>query len=82
MKMERVTLKKKKWLDIAEALSLLTQLGLMVVVCVFGCVFVGIYLDKRLNTSPVLALVFLAIGIGSAFASVYRTLGSYYKKGK
>ncbi len=54
----------------------------MVIICVFGCLFVGIYLDKKLHTSPIFALIFIAIGIGSAFSGVYRTLEPYIKKRK
>lgn len=75
-------MKKNQWFEIAKATSLLTQLGLIVVICVFGCAYVGIYLDRRLNTSPIFALVFIVLGVGSAFASVYRTLGSYIRKRK
>ena len=75
-------MKRNQWFEIVKSMSLLTQLGLTVVICVFGCVYVGIYLDRRLNTSPVLSLVFLMLGLGSAFASVYRTLQPYIKKRK
>lgn len=75
-------MKRKQWFEVVKAMSLLTQLGLMVIICVFGCLFVGIYLDRKLNTSPIFALIFIAIGIGSAFTSIYRTLGPYIKKRK
>lgn len=75
-------MKRKHWFEVVKAMSLLTQLGLMVIICVFGCLFVGIYLDRKLNTSPIFALIFIAIGIGSAFTSIYRTLGPYIKKRK
>ncbi|PSJ30975.1 ATP synthase [Peptostreptococcus russellii] len=75
-------LNKKQWFQIVKSLSLLTQLGLIVIICVFGCTYVGIYLDRRLNTSPLFAIIFILLGIGSAFVSLYRTLESYIKKRK
>jgi len=37
-------------------------------------VFAGLWLDSRLNTSPVLAIVGLVLGIVVAFYGVYRML--------
>ena len=51
--------KKKTYMEIANMLSLITQLGLMVLICILGCTFIGKFLDSKLNTSPILTLIFM-----------------------
>lgn len=72
--------KKSKSAQIAQALSLLSQLGIMMVVCIFGCFFIGKYIDNKLNTEPIFMLIFLVLGIGGAFMSVYKTVIGYTKR--
>jgi len=74
--------KKSSLFEIAKAFSLLSQLGLIVIVCIFGCGFVGFYIDKKFGTSPVFSILFILLGIGSAFSGVYRTLKPFMNKRK
>lgn len=74
--------KKNSLFEIMKAFSLLSQLGLIVIVCIFGCVFFGFFLDKKFNTSPIFSIVFILLGIGSAFSGVYRTLKPFMNKRK
>lgn len=74
--------KRKQWIEVARSFSLMTQLGLIVVVCMFGCGYIGLLIDKKLNTSPIFSIIFLLLGIASAFLSIYKTLKIYIKKGK
>lgn len=74
-------MKKKSVLSIAaEMLSLISQLGIMVLVCVFGCFFIGKFIDSKLNTEPIFMLIFLALGVASGFNSVYRLLRKYIQR--
>lgn len=52
----------------------------MVVVCIFGCGFIGITIDKKLGTSPIFSIIFIILGIASAFVSLYKTLKVFTKK--
>lgn len=52
-------------------LVLITQLGFHVVTPIFLCLFVGIWLDRRLGTS-ILALLFLILGVLSGGLSAYK----------
>ena len=72
--------KKKTYMEIANMLSLITQLGLMVLICIVGCPFIGKFLDSKLNTSPILTLIFMLLGVGGAFMGVYKTLIAYTKR--
>lgn len=73
--------KKNIWPEIMRSFSLITQLGLIVVICIFGCGFLGIFIDKKIGTSPIFSIIFILVGIGSAFSGLYRTLKIFYKKG-
>lgn len=72
--------KKSTSAQIAQALSLLSQLSIMILVSIFGCFFIGRFIDNKLNTSPIFMLIFLVLGIGGAFMSVYKTVIGYTKR--
>ena len=72
--------KKSTGVQIAQMLSLISQLGIMMVVSIFGCFFVGKFIDNKLNTSPIFMLIFLVLGVGGAFMSVYKTVIVYTKR--
>ena len=72
--------KKSKGAEIAQALSLLSQIGIMMVVSIVGCFFIGRFIDNKLNTEPIFMLIFLVLGIGGAFMSVYKTVDGYTKR--
>ena len=61
-------------------LSLINQVGLMMLIPILGCTFIGKFLDDKFNTSPILLFIFIALGIGGAFVGVYKTLRVYTKR--
>lgn len=67
-------------MEIANMLSLISQVGLMILISILGCTFVGKFLDSKFNTDPILTLIFLVLGIGGAFMGVYKTLIVYTKR--
>lgn len=72
--------KKSTGAQISQALSLLSQLSIMMLVSIFGCFFIGKFIDNKLNTGPIFMLIFLVLGIGGAFMSVYKTIIGYTKR--
>lgn len=72
--------KHKSYMEIAKLLSLISQIGLMILIPIFGCAFLGKFLDSKLNTEPIFMLIFLLLGIGGAFMGVYKTLIVYTRK--
>lgn len=69
---------KKMLKSITKALSLVTQLGISMVVPIVICLFIGVFLDRSLNTSPLFLLVFILLGIGAGFRSVYMLTKNFY----
>ncbi len=72
--------KRKTYMEIASMLSLLSQVGLMILISILGCTFIGKFIDSKINTSPIFTLIFLLLGIGGAFMGVYKTLIVYTKR--
>ena len=58
---------------IGQAIVMITQLSINMLVPVFMCLFIGIWLDKQLGTGW-LTLVFLILGIMASIRSMFITL--------
>lgn len=54
-----------------KCLSLISQMGLLMAIPIFGCLFLGNYLDHLLGTGPFLLLIFVILGVLSAFRNLY-----------
>lgn len=74
--------KKNMWIDVAKQLTMLSQIGLNIVVCVFGCGFIGFFIDRKLDTKPIFSFIMIAIGLMSAGLSTYKHLIEYTRKKK
>ncbi len=72
--------KHRKYVQALSMLSLISQVGLMILIPILGCAFIGKYLDDKFGTSPFLLLIFLLLGIGGAFSGVYKTLIVYARR--
>lgn len=72
--------KNKSFIEAAGLLSLLSQVGLMMIIPILICLFIGKFIDEKLNTSPIFLMIFLLLGIGGAFMGVYKTLMTYIKR--
>ena len=63
--------KDKGQSDFVRGLSLLSQIGISIVVCILIGVFLGRFLDQFFGTSPWLLLIFSLFGAGAAFRYIY-----------
>lgn len=68
-----------KMKDIARALSMLTQIGVSMFVPIFMCVLVGAWLDKVTNLSPLFLIIFIILGVGAAFRTIYMMVRKYWE---
>ncbi|MDO9515426.1 MAG: AtpZ/AtpI family protein [Syntrophales bacterium] len=59
--------KKKVLFQMGYAASL----GLAMVIAIFGCLMIGVYLDKKLGTSNIFTPLFLVIGVAAGFRNFY-----------
>ncbi|MDA3845087.1 MAG: AtpZ/AtpI family protein [Vallitaleaceae bacterium] len=72
----------KKSHETLKALGLLNQIAITMMVPIIGCVFFGIFLDKKLGTTPWLLIIFMFIGIGVAFRNLFVITKSFAKTDK
>ena len=61
--------KNRVW---AENLTIVMQLGLTMVGCIFLCFFIGRYLDRWLGTKGVFVVIFTILGIIGGGNTAYR----------
>jgi len=66
----------------AENLTIVMQLGLTMVGCIFFCFFIGRYLDKWLGTKGVFVIIFTILGIIGGGNTAYRQILEITKSGK
>lgn len=65
--------------SITTALSKLTQVAIVMITPIFMCLFIGKWLDEKFNTGVVFLFIFLVLGVGSAFRSLYMFVIKSYK---
>ena len=59
------------WQYLKKGLTLTTQVGLRIAICVALGVFFGKLLDSWLGTAPVFIIVLSLLGAGAAFKMIY-----------
>jgi len=80
MKKDMMKISKRERREIAQALSLLTQVGLNMAICVVLGVWIGKLLDGWLGTSPIFLIVFAFMGVGAAFMNLYKLVMKRWMK--
>jgi ATP synthase protein I len=68
----------EKW---GQAIRLL-GVGFYIVACILGGVLLGLWLDGKFNTAPILLLIGLVLGLVAAFWGVYQMLLPFIKDNK
>ncbi len=68
-----------KRLDMLTNLALLSQVGISMLAPIIGGVYLGRWLDSRLNSQPIFLFAFIIIGIVVAFISLFKLAGGKRK---
>jgi ATP synthase protein I len=55
----------------AMQMALASSIGIAMVVAIFGCLWLGSYLDRKFDSGHVFTVVFLLIGIAAGFRNIY-----------
>ncbi len=61
---------KKRTSKSIKELAYYSSLGLSVAISIFIGLFFGVWLDNKFDTSPVLTLIFLGLGIAAGFRNL------------
>ncbi len=48
-----------------------SSIGIAMVLAIFGCLLLGVYLDRKFDSGNVFTLMLLVIGIGAGFRNLY-----------
>jgi ATP synthase protein I len=48
-----------------------SSIGIAMVLAIFGCLLLGVYLDKKFDTGNVFTFLLLVIGIAAGFRNIY-----------
>lgn len=74
-------MKKNNKREIFNALSMITQIGISMLVPIVGCMLLGIFLDRKFETKVVFLIIFTILGVGASFRTFYMmTVYNYRKK--
>lgn len=57
---------------VVKGFSMITQLGVTIVVTLFMSIFIGIWLDKLFKLGYFFTILFIIIGIGASFRNLYK----------
>lgn len=68
--------------EIIKNFSLISQLGISMVVPILMCLFLGIWLDKTFGTEPLFLIIFIILGVLSSFRNMYVLTMSTIEKDK
>jgi ATP synthase protein I len=66
----------------AIQMARVSSIGIAMVIAIFGCFYLGRWLDQQLETAPYLTLLFLLIGIAAGFRNMYLLVKRYVKDDK
>lgn len=61
-------LKKSAWV---RGLSLLTQLGVVMLTPILICTLFGVFLDEMTQKEPLFTIILLLLGVGGAFRNLF-----------
>ncbi|MEW5958634.1 MAG: AtpZ/AtpI family protein [Chloroflexota bacterium] len=64
----------KKYWGLLKGYQLVLQISSILVCSVFGALLGGIWLDRKLGSSPCLMLVLMVVGVIFAMVAIYRTV--------
>jgi ATP synthase protein I len=65
---------KKMYIQLAYA----STVGIGMVIAIFGCLFIGAYLDRQFETGYKLTIVCLLIGVVAGFRNLFYIVKKYF----
>lgn len=66
--------------EIMKALAMLTQVGISMLVPIFLCLWIGKALDRAFGTGVLFLVIFIFLGVGASFRTLYMMTVNKYKK--
>ena len=63
----------------AVQMAFASSIGIAMVLAIFGCLLLGVYLDRKFDSGNVFSVVFLLIGISAGFRNIYVLIKKNFK---
>lgn len=63
-------------------LALVSQIGLLMAIPIFLCIFAGQWLDEKIGTNGVFLIIFMILGVLAAFRNLFVTVLNKVDSGK
>jgi ATP synthase protein I len=63
-------------------LAAASSVGIAMVLAIFGCLYLGVYLDRKFDTGNVFKVLFLFMGIAAGFRNLYVLIKRYFPNEK
>ena len=57
-----------------SALGIITQLGLVMALCIVGSVMGGVYVDRLVGSNGIIVLIMIPVGIGAAAIAAWQII--------
>ena len=55
----------------AMQMAFASTIGIAMILAIFGCLLLGVYLDRKFDSGHVFSVVFLFIGVAAGFRNIY-----------
>ncbi len=55
----------------AMQMAFASSIGIAMILAIFGCLLLGVYLDRKFDSGHVFSFIFLLIGIAAGFRNIY-----------
>lgn len=69
--------KQKKKATVVFEMAYASSLGIALVIAIFGSLFLGVFIDRKLGTGSIFTILFLVIGIVAGFRNYYVFIKRY-----
>jgi ATP synthase protein I len=63
----------------AVQMAFASSIGIAMVLAIFGCLLLGVYLDRKFDSGNVFKVIFLIIGISAGFRNIYVLIKKNFK---
>lgn len=55
----------------AMQMAFASTIGIAMILAIFGCLLLGVYLDRKFDSGHVFSVIFLLIGVAAGFRNIY-----------
>lgn len=59
-------------------MAAVSSVGIAMAIAIFGCLYLGIFLDRKFNTGNFFTITFFLLGIASGFRNLYVLIKRYF----